>query len=337
MNKKKYIIIFSSLIALIIVGAIYLISLDKDEKIIEETEVKEEVEIKEEVKVYEIKKKDDISKERQRFLDAIEAKADESAGGPHILLVDEDTEESDYESGTYEFDGSYVLCNNMKSKNLEEPGWLIKYEDDEFISILGIDISEYNGLINFSKVKDEGIDFVMIRAGWRGSTEGRLYEDKYYKDYYYEAKEAGLKIGFYFFSQAKNEDEAIEEANFVLDLVKDKSVDLFIAYDMENSYDFDGRADGLSYIQYTNNALAFCKTIEDAGYSSNIYTNQDWANNHYNTKELNDNGYTMWLAQYTGFPNPHYDYAMWQYTASASINGVSSVGRTDIDLMLIRK
>ena len=86
MNKKKYIIIFSSLIALIIVGAIYLISLDKDEEIIEETEVKEEVEIKEEVKVYEIKKKDDISKERQRFLDAIEAKADESAGGPQNSL-----------------------------------------------------------------------------------------------------------------------------------------------------------------------------------------------------------------------------------------------------------
>lgn len=337
MNKKKFIIIYSILSALIIISAIYLVLLNMNKEQ-EEVVVEEPVIQEKEVTVYEIKKKDDISKEKERFKKAMERKADESFGGPHVLIVDDEIQENvEYTAHDYEFDGSYVLCNNMDMSKLIEPDWLIHYEDDEFISLLGLDVSEYYGVINFEKLKEQGISFVMIRAGWRGSTEGGIYKDKYYKDYYNDAKKAGLNVGFYFFSQAKNEDEAIEEANFVLDLVKDKEVDLFIAYDAENSIDFDGRADGLSYTQYTNSALAFCKTIEDAGYSSIIYTNLDWARNHYDVNKLNSEGYPMWLAQYSGYPNVNFDYAMWQYTASASLSGVSLQGRTDIDLMLIRK
>lgn len=231
----------------------------------------------------------------------------------------------------------YVVCNKMDFSNLKEPNWFITYEDDKYKSILGLDISEFNGNVNFYSLKEQGVDFVMLRVGWRGSTKGGVYKDKYFEDYYAEAYDAGLNIGYYFFSQAVSDEEAIEEANFVIDNIKDKQCNMFVVFDQETSTNGDGRSDYLKKAQYTSNALSFTSTIKDNGYNPMVYTNLDWARNYYDIKSFEDNDIPIWLAQYDGYPSCNFDYLMWQYTSRASVKGVALKGRTDMNLMLIEK
>lgn len=229
----------------------------------------------------------------------------------------------------------YNYLNKMDFSKLDESDWLVKYEDDKFISSIGIDVSEYNGLVNFYTLKENGVDFVMLRVGWRGYTEGGLHKDKYFEDYYAEAKDAGLKIGYYFFSQAINEKEVIEEADFVIENIKDKDCDLFVAYDMESVGNLDSRTYYLTQNEVTHFAKKFSEIIKDNQYEPIIYTNHDWAYNHYHMKEFGDT--PIWYAQYNGYPNVFFNYVMWQYTASATIDGSSLIGRTDLNLMLEKK
>ena len=234
-----------------------------------------------------------------------------------------------------EENSKYNYLNKMDYSKLDESNWIIKYEDDEYISSIGVDVSEYNGVVNFYTLKNEGIDYVMLRIGWRGYTEGGLHKDKYFEDYYKEAKEAGLKIGYYFFSQAINEKEAIEEANYVLENIKDKECDMFVVYDMETIGTLESRTYSLTQNEVTHFALSFTSAIKDAGYEPMIYTNHDWAYNHYHMQDFGD--IPIWYAQYDGHPNVFFNYVMWQYTASATINGSSLVGQTDLNIMLEKK
>lgn len=254
---------------------------------------------------------------------------------PVIEEVIEEPVEEIIDPNTY--DNYYVYCNNMDFKNLKEPGWFISYEDENYKSILGLDISEFNGRVNFYTLKDIGIDYVILRVGWRGSTEGGIYSDKYFEDYYAEAVDAGLNIGYYFFSQAVNEDEAKEEANFVLDHIKDKQCNMFVVFDQETSVGGGGRSDYLRADTYTSNAIAFLDVIKEAGYKPMIYTNLDWARNHYHVDSFEENDIPIWLAQYNGYPNCRFNYLMWQYNDRASIKGVANKGRTDLNLMLVKK
>lgn len=229
----------------------------------------------------------------------------------------------------------YNYLNNIDYTKIDDSKWIIKYEDENYISTCGIDVSEYNGNINFYTLKDEGIDFVMLRVGWRGYTEGGIHKDKYFEDYYKEAKEAGLKIGYYFFSQAINEKEAIEEANFVLDNIKDKDCDLFVAYDMESVGNLDSRTYTLTQNEVTHFALSFCETIKQARLNPMIYTNHDWAFNHYHMQDFVD--IPIWYAQYNDYPNVFFNYVMLQYTAYATVNGSSLIDHTDLNIMLEKK
>ena len=229
-------------------------------------------------------------------------------------------------------DPKYITLNNIDYSKLDETNWVVKYEDDEYSSMCGIDVSEYNGVVDFYTLKNEGIDFVMLRVGWRGYTEGGIYKDKYFEDYYSEAKKAGLQIGFYFFSQAINEKEAIEEANFVLDNIKDKECDLFVVHDMESVGGAGSRIFSLTLNERTRFARTFIDTIKEAGYEPMLYTNHDWATRYYNMDEFSD--IPIWYAQYDDYPNLHFDYVMWQYTAKASVKGSSLVNHTDLNIML---
>lgn len=194
-------------------------------------------------------------------------------------------------------------------------------------SRLGIDVSVWQGQIDWKKVKAAGVDFAMIRVGYRGSEQGVLKEDTYAQTNYAGATAAGIKVGAYFFSQAITVEEAVEEAKYLLNLIKDWKVDMPIVFDWE----FVGggsRTDGITARTLTNCSKAFCDTVSAAGYKSMIYFNTDQSFNSLYLRELTD--YKFWLAQYDTVLNYPYKIDMWQYTETGSVPGIK--GNVDINL-----
>lgn len=191
--------------------------------------------------------------------------------------------------------------------------------------ILGIDVSKWNKNIDWVAVKEDGVKFVIIRCGYRGSKTGALVEDPYFRQNIEGATEAGLKVGVYFFTQAVTEVEAVEEASMVLSLTKDYHLDYPIFIDTESA---GGRADGLSVTDRTAICKAFCETIASAGEKAGIYASRNW----YNTKIKDEqfDTYVKWLAEYREKPLYTGDYHIWQYTSSGKINGIE--GRVDLNL-----
>ena len=184
---------------------------------------------------------------------------------------------------------------------------------------LGIDVSKYQPSINWAAVKSSGVDYVIIRCGYRGSSTGALIEDPYFKSHIKGAKAAGLKVGVYFFTTAVTEAEAVEEASMCAYLCNGYGLDFPIFMDCESS----PRAgyNGMSASQRTAIIKAFCNTVRSAGYSAGVYANKTWLSSYMNAGELS--GYKIWLAQYNSAPTYSGKYDMWQYTSKGSVNGIS--------------
>lgn len=207
-----------------------------------------------------------------------------------------------------------MSCSNQTKydwSNLKlENGRMIYYEDGNAVSTTGI-------------------DFAMLRCGRRGSTEGQLYTDKNYYENVEGATRVGLPYGVYFFSQATSEQEALEEAEYVLNLINGAGVTYPVVYDQEPVTDSSGRANNLSADQLTKNAQTFCKRIEQAGYTPMVYGNQ------YDLSRLNIDqiNAAVWYAEYTdAHPTSNYhDFVMWQYTHTGKVNGI----KTDVDMDIL--
>ena len=192
---------------------------------------------------------------------------------------------------------------------------------------LGVDVSTWNGNVDWNKVKKSGVNYAIIRCGFRGSTQGGLYEDNQYYNNIKNATAAGMKVGIYFFTQAVSEAEAVEEASMVLEMVKGYNITYPIFIDVESAD--NGRANGLSKAERTAIIKAFCKTISNGGYKAGVYANKYWLESCFNASELTN--YTIWLAQYAA--NPTYTatrYDMWQYSCTGKIDGIS--GNVDLNL-----
>lgn len=191
--------------------------------------------------------------------------------------------------------------------------------------VLGIDVSTWNGNIDWQQVKNAGVSYVIIRTGFRGSTQGALVEDAKFKQNIQGATNAGLKVGVYFFTQAVNEVEAVEEASMVLSQIKNYKISYPVFIDVESS---GGRADGLDAATRTKVINAFCQTIQNAGYRAGIYANKTWLNQKMNISALS--GYKIWLAQYNTQVTYGGRYDMWQYSDKGRIPGIS----TNVDMNL---
>ncbi|HPF30140.1 MAG TPA: GH25 family lysozyme, partial [Lachnospiraceae bacterium] len=191
--------------------------------------------------------------------------------------------------------------------------------------VIGIDVSKWNGSIDWNAVKNSGISYVIIRCGYRGSSTGVLVEDPKFKTNIQGATAAGLKVGVYFFTQAVNEVEAVEEASMVLSLVKGYGVSYPIFIDTERA---NGRADGLDRNTRTAVCRAFCETIRNAGYSAGVYASKSWFNDNLNYSSLS--GYKIWLAQYASAPTFANRYDMWQNSDKGSVSGIS--GKVDMNI-----
>lgn len=202
-----------------------------------------------------------------------------------------------------------------------EPGYEIispTYSFDD--AVLGIDVSEHQKNVDWEQVKAAGVDFVMIRIGYRGYTEGRLYMDSYFAQHYRGARDAGLDVGVYFFSQAITPAEARMEARLLLALLNWRELEMGIAYDWE-FVSGDARTGNMDGQTMTDCAMAFCDIIAAAGHTPLVYFNQYQADNYYDLDELS--GYDFWLAQYADeldFPLP---VKMWQYTAEGTVPGIN--------------
>lgn len=191
----------------------------------------------------------------------------------------------------------------------------------------GIDVSKWNGEIDWDKVKNAGVEFAIIRAGYRGSVSGSLIQDPRFEENMRGAQAAGIPTGVYFFTQAVNEVEAVEEASMVLELLRKYKVEFPVFIDTEGAGG-NGRADGLDVETRTLVCEAFCRTIENAGYTAGVYGSRNWYNNRLETKRLDN--YFIWLAEYRSVPLYQGYYGMWQYTSKGKIDGIN--GNVDLNI-----
>lgn len=196
------------------------------------------------------------------------------------------------------------------------------------MAVMGMDISSFNGEIDWEKVKDQGIGFVIIRCGYRGYTSGALVEDACFVRNISEANKAGVRVGVYFFTQAVNEVEAVEEASMVIALCRDYRVDLPIFIDTETAARGEGRADLLDNETRTLVLKAFCETIENAGYRAGVYASKNWFYERVDHTQLD--GYLTWLAEYKDKPTYDGSFQFWQYTSRGYVDGVA--GRVDLNI-----
>ena len=192
-------------------------------------------------------------------------------------------------------------------------------------TVMGIDISKHNGNIDWNAVKNSGVQYVILRCGYRGSASGVLVEDQKFKSNIQGATAAGLKVGIYFFSQAVNEVEAVEEASMTLSLIKKYRITYPVYIDVESA---NGRADGISKAARTSVINAFCQTIRNSGYTPGLYANKNWLTEKINTGALG--GCKIWLAQYVAAPTYAGRYEMWQYSSRGSIAGIK--GNVDLNV-----
>lgn len=205
-----------------------------------------------------------------------------------------------------------------------EAGRFYYHKDEQLVSRIGIDVSSHQKQIDWQAVAADGIEFAFIRVGNRGATEGNIFLDEQFSANFEGAKQAGIDVGVYFFSQACNEAEALEEAEFVLAYLGGAELEYPVVYDFEplviegNA----GRANEISREQGTLNAEAFCKRIEEAGYETMLYGNKKDITRYY-SKELIETS-TIWYAEYeSSLPTGQFDFVMWQYASTGSVAGIS--------------
>ena len=195
-------------------------------------------------------------------------------------------------------------------------------------ALKGIDVSEWQGYIDWSKVKADGIQFAFIRAGLRGYESGTIYEDTRVRENLEGATANGIPIGMYFYTQAANTREAVEEAEMVLELISGYDVTWPIVLDAELENASTSRTKDLTTQQRTENAIAFCERIEQAGYKAMIYGNMRMLCGEMNVEGIEQ--YDKWFAQYFYRPWYPYEYGIWQYSCEGKVSGISG----DVDLNL---
>lgn len=205
------------------------------------------------------------------------------------------------------------------------------YISDTVTASLGLDVSSHQGYIDWNAVAESGVDYVILRAGYRGYGDGSIHQDEYFEANIAGATQAGLSVGVYFFSQALSQEEAEAEAHTVLSLVEGYCLDYPIYFDWEPVSDDSARTATISSSELTACAKRFCQTVEEAGYRAGIYFNLSMAMHHYQLYELKD--YEFWLAEYQDTPSYPYSFGMWQYTNQGTVPGID----TSVDLNLCFK
>ena len=205
------------------------------------------------------------------------------------------------------------------------------YVSDTVTAKLGVDISSHQGAIDWDALSQSPVDFVILLAGYRGYGNGSVNLDTSFADNLAAARNAGLGVGIYFFSQALSPEEAEAEAHTVLSQLGDYQIDYPIYFDWEPISDDNARTATISASEITACAKRFCETIESSGYKAGVYFNLAMAQSYYHLTDLME--YEFWLAEYQDVPTYPYTFGMWQYSNEGSVPGIS----TTVDMNLCFK
>ena len=215
-----------------------------------------------------------------------------------------------------------------------EDGYMAYYDENgEKISHLGLDISYHQESVDWEKLSGSAVEFIMLRCGYRGYSEGGLVKDEKFDEYARAANDAGIPLGVYFFTQAVNVDEAAAEAEFVLSLIEKYEISYPVALDTEYVNDIDGRVNkaGLSREDQSRICIAFLERIKEEGYYPMIYAGENWIRRNLDYEMLAD--YDFWASQYLSKNDFMYDFTIWQYTANGGVPGIDE--DVDLDISLV--
>ena len=239
-----------------------------------------------------------------------------------IKAVDDSNNEVSKKTKLHIIEGGNSSSGSSHSDSTPLDYYIKNYKDDN--NSIGIDISSHQKEIDFEKVKNAGIEFVMIRIGSGPNSSGEMKLDDYFEEYYNKAKEVGLKVGVYLYSNATTMDEVDIQINWVKELLKDKQLDLPVAYDWESWSSF--YSCNLNFLDLNNLANHFLNDLKNNGYDVMLYGSKYYLEDIWNT-----NNYDVWLAQYASEVSYSKKYKMWQLTNTASVDGV--IGLTDINIL----
>ena len=241
---------------------------------------------------------------------------------------EQDTPDDSHQSAGETNDGLIpgLAVNSYDAAKFYQQDGFIRYSGEK-PAYVGVDVSSHQQEIDWQAVKEAGVDFAMIRVGYRGYTEGEIQPDPYFEQNMLGAQEAGLDVGVYFFSQAISAAEALDEARFVLDAIDGYTLQYPVIFDWED-IEAEARTDGMDSIILSGCAYTFCNAIEQAGYRAGLYFNQRQGYQEFDLLKLQD--YVFWLAEYNPTPTFSYDFQIWQYANDGCVDGIS----TDVDLNL---
>ena len=217
-----------------------------------------------------------------------------------------------------------VPVSGVEQDEFVRDGERIRYTGASYATRWGVDVSNYQGSIDWQALKAQGIEFAYLRLGLRGYGEqGTLYTDRSFARYYEGAKAAGIDVGVYFFSQAVTVREAADEALFALELLDGRALDLPVYYDWEPVSADDSRTAVYDGRYLTAGAAAFCNIIERGGYTAGVYLNRQQGYYRYDLRSLA--GRSLWVADYADYPDFYYAYDVWQYEHQARLDGVGEI------------
>ncbi|MCF0131458.1 MAG: hypothetical protein HUJ71_06995 [Pseudobutyrivibrio sp.] len=212
----------------------------------------------------------------------------------------------------------------------EENGICTYVENGVVTSKKGIDVSSHQGKIDWNKVADDGVEFAFVRAVYRGYESGKLVEDEFCKKNLKGASDADIDVGVYVFSQAITTEEAIEEADMVLDIISDYDIKLPVVYDIERVSNSKARMNQLSVQERTDITKAFLEYVSSKGYDVMIYHNTEMGALLIDLTQLDE--YDKWFAGYTLEMYWPYNYRIWQYSESGKVDGIKS--NVDLNIMM---
>ena len=210
-----------------------------------------------------------------------------------------------------------------------DPEGNLTYVGGEYKASRGVDVSQFQGDIDWQAVYDSGVRFAVLRAGGRYYGSGELYSDDKFLENLEGARSAGLRVGAYFFSQAISVEEAREEARYVLELIGDRELDLPVFFDWERVVDSDARTHALDNETLTECAVTFCEEMKAAGFGPGVYVYNDTGYHGYDLSRLQD--YMLWCAGVGSYPYFYYAHTVWQYSFRGAVPGIN--GDCDLNMM----
>lgn len=263
----------------------------------------------------------------EEYLSAESSRVFEYYGEKDVIKLDDPTYGDTWLAALTDVPRHTLDYDNVKIEN----GFKHYYENGERLNTTGIDVSYHQGDIDWEAVKADGVDFAMIRLGYRGYETGNINIDEHFHEYAQGALDAGLDIGVYFYSQALTAEEAREEARTVLAEIENYEITYPVVFDWEIVGEESARTNDISSEKLNECAAVFCNTIARGGYIPMIYSVKRMALLKYDLSELA--GFDFWLAEYREEPEFPYEFTMWQYASDGKVNGIE--GEVDLNMSFV--